>query len=239
MLLMNKKNHEVIEVTYDNCPESPLEWDRLGTLRLFNDCYDDTEDYQKEQTLLDGLDELIGDHDIHDVYADNNNAKDFFAKVQKLGEENGYYIEPVSKHDHGLVDYYIGVDSGWDVSIVGFIYARYDKITKHFDLEPGKLPEFSKVEEIFAGELKDYSDWANGIVYELDYYLTPTNLVDTEDYIGGIYNDNFTEDAESCNADNIKAIITDANYYFDLTDANPNDWSIASERTERIAYIAS
>lgn len=236
MYIMSKKTSEVIEVVFDEYPESPLAWDRLGTLRLFGGYSDDAEDYQKNQTSFEALNELIGDVDSLEL-ANKLGLYEFWKEIQKLGQENGYYIQPVTRYEHGLVNYYLGAERTWDSAVNGFIYARYDKISSWFQKDPGILPSFEKVDQVFSDELNDYTNWANGTVYELDYYQTPDNLVDTDDYIGSIYNDRYTTFESSCNGEIIKEIVNDANDYFGLTDTDYKNWKVAKVHTQKTAYI--
>ena len=68
----------------------------------------------------------------------------------------------MSKYEHGLVQYFLGVSSGWDTGTVGVIFAEKKKICEWFNVKKVTQKVRENVIQNFESELEIYTDYANG-----------------------------------------------------------------------------
>lgn len=131
------KDGHVLMVVADEFPESPREWDNLGTMICFHRNY------------------KLGDE--HN-FSNPDDCKDF------LENEDIGVILPLFLYDHGGITMSVKPFScQWDSGQVGWIYVTKEDIKKEFgDLSPETL---SKVTNYLCGEVKVYDQFIQGDVY--------------------------------------------------------------------------
>lgn len=86
-------------------------------------------------------------------------------------------IYPICKHEHGGVIYRLGTCHGFDYSNNGFYI-----ITEKTQKDLGTPKKFFK--EVISQELCDYTQWANGEVYE---YILKNESGETIESVTGFY----------------------------------------------------
>lgn len=167
--LINTRTNEVYIVEYDQYPESPREWCNDWIINTFESGYisPDRHDYYDIWECLADL--TKGDQeDLQDMELDD---------IQRLALENNYYLEFITRYEHGNVRYYRGRISGWDYSVCG---VAYTPMNCHGQTRKKLIKRLDE-------ELKIYTDWTNGDVY----YLAIENFCgDLLDGRGSVYNSN-------------------------------------------------
>lgn len=205
-VFMNLNTQELVKKVYDPYPDSPREWDNLGTLYTWEDrCY--SPDKHNYPESLDFLSELLTEETVYKVHDKYNNTHDFLEDIMKRLDKIGYILFPVYKYEHGLVRYGLGTSSGWDSGTVGVIFASKKKIYQEFKVKRITKEIRNKVVKLFEGELETYTDYANGEVYgyivesfdgtEIDscygFYNFDMTINDVNDYFGLSDFDNWKE----------------------------------------------
>lgn len=166
-----KKTKEGYEVKYleqDNNPESPREWDNLGTMVCFHRDYNlgDKHNYKK------------------DNYDSWNELKDAFCRSGIVP-----IILPLYLYDHSGISmrtYSHGHHATWDCGQVGYIYVTKAKIKEEYGKVTKKTIE--KATQVLIGEVETYDQYLRGEVYccVVDKYDKEKNLCDY-DVVGGYY----------------------------------------------------
>ena len=160
MKIMNLKKQLIVKIDDDEWFESPREWENLGTLYTWEDYF--SPDKHNFSDGLEFLGSIIGEELIEKIHDKYDNNSDFFNDITKRMDKLGYILYPVSKYDHGLVEYFIGVSSGWDTGTVGVIFAEKKKIYEWFNVKKVTQKVRENVIQNFESELEVYTDYANG-----------------------------------------------------------------------------
>ena len=184
MKIMNLQKQLVVKIGDDEWFESPREWENLGTLYTWESGYY-SPDRHNYSDVLEFLGELLGEtlvEKIHNQYTDTNS---FMDDISKRMDKLGYILYPVSKYEHSLVQYFLGVSSGWDT---GIIFAEKKKICEWFSTKKVTQKVREKVSKSFESELELYTDYANGY----GMYCTEIEKFSGEqvEIVGGYYKPN-------------------------------------------------
>ena len=161
MKIMNLQKQLIVTIDEDEWFESPREWENLGTLYTWEDGYF-SPDRQNFSDGLEFLGSIIGEELIEKIHDKYNNSYDFFEDIKKRMDKLGYILYPVSKYDHSLVQYSVGVRNGWDSGTVGVIFAEKKKICEWFNVKKVTQKVRENVIQNFESELEVYTDYANG-----------------------------------------------------------------------------
>lgn len=161
MKIMNLQKQLIVTIDEDEWFESPREWENLGTLYTWKDGYY-SPDKQNFNSGLEFLGSIIGEELIEKIHDKYNNSYDFFEDIKKRMDKLGYILYPVSKYDHSLVQYSVGVRNGWDSGTVGVIFAEKKKICEWFNVKKVTQKVRENVIQNFESELEVYTDYANG-----------------------------------------------------------------------------
>ena len=160
--IMNLQKQLIVTIDEDEWYKSPRDgWDSLGTFYTWQEGYY-SPDRQNFSDGLEFLGSIIGEELIEKIHDKYNNDSDFFDDITKRLDKLGYILYPVSKYDHGLVEYFLGVSSGWDTGTVGVIFAEKKKICDWFNTKKVTQKVREKVAQNFESELELYTDYANG-----------------------------------------------------------------------------
>ena len=161
MKIMNLQKQLIVKIDEDEWFESPREWDNLGTLYTWEGGYF-SPDKHNYSDGLEFLGSIIGEELIEKIHDKYNNNSDFFEDISKRLDKLGYILYPVSKYDHSIVRYFLGISSGWDTGTVGVIFAEKKKICNWFNVKKVTQKVREKVAQNFESELELYTDYANG-----------------------------------------------------------------------------
>jgi hypothetical protein len=135
----------LIEVIQDESPESPREWDNLGTMICFHGRYDlgDKHDYQS------------GDYSGWD-----EQRKDIEKK------ENACVILPLYLYDHsGITMKTSPFGCNWDSGQVGWIVVSKEQVRKEYNVKRINKELIEKVTKVLEGEVETYDQYLTGDVY--------------------------------------------------------------------------
>ena len=136
------EGEKFVRVVEDSSPESPREWENLGTMVCFSRSY----------SLGDRTDFISGEY---------SNFEDLRADIVENG---GKYIAPLYLYDHSGLSIKIGSWAGvaphasWDSYPVGFIYTT-DKMISDLGVNPDSVQKF------LEDEVKIYDKYLRGEVY--------------------------------------------------------------------------
>ena len=159
--IMNLQKQLVVTVDYDEWFESPREWENLGTLYTWESGYY-SPDRHNYSDVLEFLGELLGETLVEKIHNQYNDTNSFMDDISKRTDKLGYILYPVSKYEHSLVQYFLGVSSGWDTGTVGVIFAEKKKICSWFNVKKVTQKVRQNVIQNFESELEIYTDYANG-----------------------------------------------------------------------------
>jgi hypothetical protein len=135
----------LIEIMPDSSPESPREWDNLGTMICFHRRYNlgDKHDY---------------DHSDYDSWGE--------MKAAIIKKENAGVILPLYLYDHsGITISTSPFSCNWDSGQIGFIFISKEKMLLEYGgkIVTKKLKE--KVTEYLKGEVETYDQYLRGNIY--------------------------------------------------------------------------
>lgn len=134
-----------IEIIQDESPDSPRNWDNLGTMVCSHNRYDLGDKHNYRFNDYDSWDEI----------------KKAIIKNEKVG-----VILPLYLYDHsGITMNTTGFSCRWDSGQVGFIYVTKQKMLEEYGgkIVTKKLKE--KVEGYLKGEVETYDQYLTGDVY--------------------------------------------------------------------------
>lgn len=165
------------EIVKDDSPDSPREWDNLGTI------------YYKHSRYIVGDEELDTVVDLNDC----SNWEDIEDALVK--ETKAVVILPIYMYDHsGITIKTSPFSCSWDSGRVGFIVCSREKALKEY----GKLNReiLNKIESVLENEVKTFDEYLKGEVYGYKIYKCESeddNLDDCEvvDSCYGFYGEDY------------------------------------------------
>ena len=178
-----------LEIHYDEHPESPREWDNVGTMRCAHGRYS-LGDEKGRGDMKEDMIELLGEH--CDIYLDDESEI-----VEEKFNEFFIYL-PLYLYDHSGITMSTGPFScPWDSGQVGFIYVSRERAEKEYGVKNADFPierevmlhdlglrgpnrpvkkTFATLDELatyyLKGEVETYDQFLRGEVYGyvlLDY----------------------------------------------------------------------
>lgn len=138
-----------INICYDEYPESPREWDNLGTI------YSNHRDYNLDNaTLRDLIEDVTGDRYAEEI------PWDAIAKK--------YYFQKVWMYDHSGQTVRIGENNPfgcpWDSGLFGVIAVSKEDAKKEYGYKRDCKSLRERAEGVLAGEIEDLDIWVRGDV---------------------------------------------------------------------------
>ena len=159
-------DHVTLDIIRDENPESPREWDNLGTMACWHRRY---------------------------TLGDPHGYRDSRAFADAVGNRNAIVL-PLYLLDHsGLTistqcgGFRACDPAGWDWGQVGFIYAMSAAIRKAFRVQRISRRLRARVEEVLCAEVGVYNQYLQGDVY--GFTLTDRQTGETIDACWGFYGD--------------------------------------------------
>lgn len=139
-------NNRIFRMFQDEYPESPREWDNLGTMACFHRRY------------------TLGDKDIPFSSDDFNGWNEMEEYILK--SLDAAVVLPLYLYDHsGITMNTTGFSCRWDSGQVGFIYITKDKIMKEYGVKRIRRQLKEKVEKMLVNEVEVYDQYLIGDVY--------------------------------------------------------------------------
>ena len=139
-----KKENKILKIHSDPFPESPREWDNLGTMVYGHRKY------------------CLGDKQARNLehYTDWDNWFE-----GEIGSKNAIAL-PLYLYDHsGLVINTTPFSCPWDSGQVGWIYAKKENIRKEYNKKRVSKKMAEKVKEVLRGEVEVFNDYIRGNIY--------------------------------------------------------------------------
>jgi hypothetical protein len=139
-----------IEIVPDSDPESPREWDSLGTMVCFHRRYNLGDKHDYRHSDYDGWEEM---------------------EKAIIKNENAGVILPLYLYDHsGITISTTGFSCDWDSGQIGFIFISKEKMLKEYGgkIVTKKLKE--RVEKYLVGQVETYDQYLTGDVYGYRIY---------------------------------------------------------------------
>ena len=131
-----KENYE-LEILQDESPESPREWENLGTMICFHRRYN------------------LGDK--HNFSVEEG---------EKMTKEKDIISLPLYLYDHsGITMNTTGFSCRWDSGCVGFIYVTKEQVRKEYNVKRITKDIVEKVRKVLKGEVETYDQYLTGEVY--------------------------------------------------------------------------
>jgi hypothetical protein len=127
----------------DHDPESPREWDNLGTMVCWHNRYN------------------LGDEDGEREYGTPEAFLDF------IGDD--VIILPLYLYDHsGITMNTSGFSCPWDSGQVGYIYVTLEDVRKEYNWTRITKERRERIEKYLTGEVETYDTYLRGEVYGFD-----------------------------------------------------------------------
>jgi hypothetical protein len=135
-----------IRIEQDECPESPRNWDNLGTMVMFHKRYD------------------LGDKD-HGYRSEDYNGWDELEKAIRKEKDASVCI-PIFGYDHGgLTINTSGFSCPWDSGQLGFVFVSDEKLKKEFGRKRITDALLDRAREILRNEVETYDQYLTGDVW--------------------------------------------------------------------------
>lgn len=169
------RNGLEVKIHYDTDPESPREWDNVGTMVCAHRNYN-LGDEQLDTSEYEGWDE-----------------------VEKMLREDrkAVIVLPLGLYDHSGITMYIGnTHDRWDGGQVGFIYCTQEDVDREWD------GDLEKAENYLRGEVKTYDEYLRGDVY--GFTITNPKNGEDIDSCWGFYGLEYVKEEANAVADNFE-----------------------------------
>jgi len=196
-------NGNILEVMQENCPQSPREWDNLGTLSLT------TNYFELVEGNLSGFGDFLSHYKVKQSGYDKEALLRDIDSICESAKKRGDICLPVSVYDHGGLSFYIGKPTAkWDNYLAGFIYVEAARIREEYGVKRISSKLRDKVENVLAGEIKDLDDFENGNVWGYTLYNKDGDMIDS---CFGFIGDSALEDIEDTCGEKIKKFLGNFN----------------------------
>lgn len=166
-----------IKIEYDECSESPREWDNLGIMVAFHRNYDlgdKNHNIQKDSYYNDKLGDYVNCDSWEDI-----------EKQILYAYPDAILVKPLYLYDHsGITISMSDYCDKWDSGQVGFYFTTRERIKKEFSCKRITKKVLDRVSDILKQEVKTYDQYLIGDVYYVD--IQDKNGEDVE-CIGGFY----------------------------------------------------
>lgn len=167
-----------LEIHYDEYPESPREYDNVGTMVCFHPRYKlgDPHHYSNAEHFIRDLAWDVGlstereyEDEDGEIYVDEKETEEIFDQLEEF-----VVILPLHLYDHGSVTMNIGgFACPWDSGQVGWIYCTYERALKEYgDINASMSKEEQRkvIEKHLEGEVEVFDDYITGNVYGFKYF---------------------------------------------------------------------
>ena len=151
-----KKDDEVLEIVQEDSPESPREWDNVGTMACFHPDY----------TLGDKQDEISKDDytSWDHMEAELNKRAEIVIRL-RLYDHSGVSISASTGHPYSCQ---------WDSMTVGFIYVTAEELRKNYVCKRITKKILAKARAMMLSEIKTYNQYLTGDVWGFRKYTIKT-----------------------------------------------------------------
>ena len=249
----NQENDYTIEIGYDHFPESPREWDNLGTIAYKHNRYAIGDQEIKEASAIEFLGNLVSDHLTGDdqealYYYDEDISVQLKNKIVKLVKQD-YIILDYYLYDHSIQsvsttpfsEQHGWQHASWDSGQVGWVYVSKERVRKDFGWKHITKNREDEIVKILKCEVEAYNQYLLGEVY---YYEIRNRHNDTIDSCYGFYEsiDYVEKQAKEAldyyivqtSEQNINDLASRANITFDETIKRLEGFGLANTRSDNM-----
>ena len=177
-------NKAKAELIYDQHATNPRECDNLGTILIAP---------SKAHWIATSPDDIV---DTSIPFG--NNPHEHWDNIRRdqlnLKKSDIAIAYPITQYEHGEISLQLGYKSGWDHSVVGFVYVTKETIRKCYGVNRITKSIIERAENHLRDELGTLTHWLNGDCYGWrikEYALTDDGLdwkeVDTLDACWGYF----------------------------------------------------
>lgn len=139
------KNGKTLEIVQDNNPDSPREWDNMGTMICFHGRYN------------------LGDKHNYD-HKDYSGWEEMETAIIK--NESPAVILPLYLYDHsGITISTSPFSCPWDSGQIGFIFVSKEKLRKEYGVKRITKEVIERAEKCLLAEVNTYDQYLTGDVY--------------------------------------------------------------------------
>lgn len=168
-----ERNGLTVEIFYDNSPESPREWDNVGTMICAHRNY------------------TLGDEQAN--FSDYHSWEHLKQELL-IEERKAVIILPLGLYDHSGITMYVGNSHDrWDGGQVGFIYCTQEDVDREWN------GDLEKAEKYLEGEVETYDQYLRGDVY--GFVITNPKTDEEIDSCWGFYGLEYVKTEANDNAD--------------------------------------
>ena len=162
----------IIRFDVDEFAESPRKENNVGTFLTFSTRYE-----SPDENPYRSYDDFLEEHGVR--YS--GNLEEDMEALSRVFSADGGIILPVSRYEHGGVEYYVGrpedhIDGRWDSGFAGVIYADGETLRKE------RIPA-ERAADVLEAEVKDYDKWVNNEIFTAVLYDRNGDEIDR---VGGI-----------------------------------------------------
>lgn len=151
-----------VRIVSDHDPESPREWDNLGTMVCAHRRYN-LGDAGGMREALDLIYEHLSDKQLNEMGFDASHVPDIEQALEATGQA---IMLPLYLYDHSGITMSTGRFScPWDSGKVGFIFVSKAKARSEYDWKLLNKQRTEKVLEVLKGEVVDYDTYLRGDVW--------------------------------------------------------------------------
>lgn len=170
-----------IKICPDHDPESPREWDNLGTMACWHRRYNlgdeqpggEPSEYLENLLDSDVLDRLQRRREREEAKCSGLPDKEYWAALRDIGDahrervmaevEKQYIILPLYLYDHsGITMTTSGFHCPWDSGQVGYIHVSLDKVRKEYSVKRVTKAIRARAERVLKAEVKVYATYLEG-----------------------------------------------------------------------------
>lgn len=150
-----------LTIYYDNHPESPREWDNLGTIAAFHRNYD----LGEIQTIPRLFCELDHSKWSEEKYSDLLYSEDLDAILKEMDKQGFIYL-PVYMYEHsGITIATSPFSCRWDSGLLGIIFVSRETILKEFGWKRITKERRERIVNRLESEIKTYDQYLTGEVF--------------------------------------------------------------------------
>lgn len=169
----------ILNIFVDEQPETPREWDNMGTMLCTHKRYS------------------LGDTKEKFNFDDYNGWDE--VKQALIKEKNVAVILPLYLLDHsGITMKTTFFNDKWDSGQVGFIYASKEKIRKEYSVKRISKKLIEKVTKLLINEVEIYDQYLTGDVYRFEVKDNKGEIIDS---CAGFYGSDFATNGIAENLD--------------------------------------
>ena len=157
------------QISIDESPENPREWDNLGTMVCWHSRYS-LGDEQPKLSHIEWLEQLPELSD-EQIASSTDATREHYVEALLERMERQYIVLPLYLYDHsGITMNTTGFSCGWDSGPVGYIYVSLKDVREEHGWQKVTAKRRKQIETNLTHEVDTYDTYLRGEVYEYRVY---------------------------------------------------------------------